>query len=83
MSIPDPIDEDIFKMSPQRRAELGIKQLPATIREAYEELNNDRDFLKPIFDDEIIDSIIFQEQKDHQDVTIRPHPHEFSLYADV
>jgi glutamine synthetase len=83
MSIPDPIDEDIFKMSPQRRAELGIKQLPATIREAYEELNNDRDFLKPIFDDEIIDSIILQEQKDHQDVTIRPHPHEFSLYADV
>ena len=41
------------------------------------------DDLKPIFDDEIIDSIILQEAKDHQDVTIRPHPHEFSLYADV
>ena len=49
MSIPDPIDEDIFKMSPQRRAELGIKQLPATIREAYEELNNDPRFSKTNF----------------------------------
>ena len=82
-SIPDPIDEDIFKMSPQRRRELGIRQLPPSLREAYEELNIDREFLKPIFDDEIIDSIILQEAKDHQDVTIRPHPHEFSLYADV
>ncbi|HKX96786.1 MAG TPA: type I glutamate--ammonia ligase [Candidatus Nitrosocosmicus sp.] len=82
-SIPDPIDEDIFKMAPQRRRELGIRQLPPSLREAYEELNIDREFLKPIFDDEIIDSIILQEAKDHQDVTIRPHPHEFSLYADV
>ena len=70
-------------MTPQRRMELGIKQLPATLREAYEELSNDREFLKPIFDDEIIDSIILQEVKDHVDVTVRPHPHEFSLYADV
>jgi glutamine synthetase len=83
ISIPDPIDEDIFKMTPQRRMELGIRQLPATLREAYEELSNDREFLKPIFDDDIIDSIILQEVKDHVDVTIRPHPHEFSLYADV
>ena len=82
-SIPNPIDEDIFKMTPQRRHDLGIRQLPATLREAYEELSNDREFLKPIFDDEIIDSIILQEVKDHEDVTIRPHPHEFSLYADV
>ena len=70
-------------MAPQRRRELGIRQLPPSLREAYEELNIDREFLKPIFDDEIIDSIILQEAKDHQDVTIRPHPHEFSLYADV
>jgi glutamine synthetase len=81
--VPDPIDEDIFKMTSQRRMDLGIKQLPATLREACEELSNDREFLKPIFDDEIIDSIILQEVKDHQDVTLRPHPHEFSLYADV
>ncbi|HYO06115.1 MAG TPA: glutamine synthetase, partial [Phototrophicaceae bacterium] len=83
ISISDPIDEDIFKMTPQRRMDLGIRQLPATLREAYEELSNDREFLKPIFDDDIIDSIIIQEVKDHVDVTIRPHPHEFSLYADV
>ncbi len=82
-SIPDPIDEDIFKMTPQRRHDLGIRQLPATLREAYEELNHDREFLKPIFDDDIIESIIVQEVNDHEDVTIRPHPHEFSLYADV
>ena len=53
----------IFLKYTQRRHDLGIRQLPATLREAYEELSNDREFLKPIFDDEIIDSIILQEVK--------------------
>jgi len=77
------VDEDIFKMSPQRRRELGVKQLPASLREAYEALDSDRSFLKPIFGDDAIDSIIEHEIKEHNEVAVRPHPHEFSMYADV
>jgi glutamine synthetase len=83
ISISDPVDEDIFKMSVKRRRELGIKQLPASLREAYEELDNDRAFLKPIFSDDVIDRIIDYEAKEHNEVAVRPHPHEFSMYADV
>jgi glutamine synthetase len=79
----DPVDEDIFKMSPKRRRELGIKQLPASLREAYEELNSDRLFLKQIFGDDTIDRIVEYEAKEHNEVAVRPHPHEFSMYADV
>ncbi|MGC2383513.1 MAG: type I glutamate--ammonia ligase [Nitrososphaeraceae archaeon] len=82
-SIGSPVDEDIFKMTPKKRREFGIKQLPASLRDAYEELENDRTFLKPIFGDDTIDMLIENEVKDHNEVAVRPHPHEFSMYADV
>jgi glutamine synthetase len=81
--IGDPVDEDIFKMTSMRRRELGIKQLPASLREAYEEIESDRTFLKPIFSDDVIDRIIEHQAKEHNEIAIRPHPHEFSMYADV
>jgi glutamine synthetase len=81
--IGDPVNEDIFKMSPKRRRDLGITQLPASLREAYEELESDSTFLKPIFDSETIERIIENEEKEHVELAIRPHPHEFSMYADV
>lgn len=83
ISIGDPIDEDIFKMSSQRRKELNIKQLPSSLLEATESLENDREFLKPIFNDEVIDRIIDHGVKEYREVTLRPHPHEFALYADI
>ena len=70
-------------MTPKKRREFGIKQLPASLREAYEELESDRMFLKPIFGDDTIDMIIENEVKEHNEVAVRPHPHEFSMYADV
>jgi glutamine synthetase len=82
-SIGDPVNEDIFKMTSNRRRDLGIRQLPASLREAYEELKSDKNFLKEIFSDDTIDRIIEHEAKDHNEVAIRPHPHEFSMYADV
>jgi glutamine synthetase len=82
-AISDPVNEDIFKMTSSRRRDLGIRQLPASLREAYEELKSDKVFLKEIFGDDTIDKIIEHEANDHNEVAIRPHPHEFSMYADV
>src|ERR671914_1973430 len=81
--ISDPVNEDIFRMTSERRRQLGITQLPASLREAYEELRSDNVFLKPIFDSEIIDRIIEHEEKEHVELAVRPHPHEFSMYADI
>jgi glutamine synthetase len=82
-NISDPVNDDIFRMTPERRRELGITQLPASLREAYEELRSDNAFLKPIFDSETIDRIIEHEEKEHVELAVRPHPHEFSMYADI
>ena len=82
-SIGDPIDEDIFKMTSKRRRQLGIKQLPTSLIEASEALDSDREFLKPVFDGTVIERLIEHSTNEYREVTLRPHPHEFSLYADV
>lgn len=40
LPVPAPIDEDIYHMSDERRAELGIGNLPASLGEAIYELEN-------------------------------------------
>jgi len=79
----DPVDEDIYRLTPERRRELGIKQLPGSLKEAIEELETDHDFLKPIFPNELVETIIDNGLKEYTQVSARPHPYEFYLYFDV
>jgi len=79
----DPIHEDIYKMSKTERKKRGIGVLPANLGVALDELESDRSFLNPIFEDNVIDRIIELERKDQREISIRPHPHEFYLYFDV
>ena len=37
----DPVDENLYRLSESRRKELGIKTLPASLKEALDEWNND------------------------------------------
>src|SRR2546425_436431 len=79
----DPVHEDIYKMTKVQRDAKGIKDLPATLGEALDELENDRQFLAPIFSNETIDTIVEIERTDDHEISIRPHPHEFYLYFDI
>lgn len=79
----DPVQEDIFKMTKDEHRAKGIGMLPATLGEALDELDSDREFLKPVFTDDVTDKIIELGRRDHREISIRPHPHEFYLYFDV
>ncbi|HKW05735.1 MAG TPA: type I glutamate--ammonia ligase [Nitrososphaerales archaeon] len=83
MEIGDPVDEDIYKLTPEKRRALGIKELPGSLKEAIECLQSDHEFLKPVFTDEIVEAIIENGIKEHGEVSRRPHPYEFYLYFDV
>ena len=50
----DPVDENIYLMTPEKRRSLGIKSLPGSLEEALQELETDHEFLKPAFSDSII-----------------------------
>ncbi|HXQ92266.1 MAG TPA: type I glutamate--ammonia ligase, partial [Nitrososphaerales archaeon] len=81
--IGDPVDEDIYKLSPERRRSLGIKELPGSLKEALDCLSSDSEFLKPIFTQEIIDAVIENGMKEFGEISRRPHPYEFYLYFDI
>nr|WP_309493326.1 type I glutamate--ammonia ligase [Candidatus Hecatella orcuttiae] len=82
IDIGDPVEEDIYKLSPERRRQLGIQVLPATLKEAVECLKSDSEYLKPIFPPDVIEKIIELETLEDMEVSLRPHPYEFYLYFD-
>jgi glutamine synthetase len=79
----DPVDENIYALTPERRRQLGIEELPGSLKEAVECLESDRDFLKPIFTDDVVEKVVENALKEHAAVNMRPHPYEFYLYFDI
>lgn len=79
----DPVDENIYHLTPERRRQLGIRELPGSLKEAVECLKSDSEFLKPVFSDELIETIIENDLRDHVQVSARTHPYEFYLYFDI
>lgn len=78
-----PVDEDIYLMTPEKRRQLGIKQLPGSLKESIESLEGDHEYLKPVFPDSLLDTLIELEEKSYVEVETRPHPYEFHLYFDI
>ncbi|MCS7142749.1 MAG: type I glutamate--ammonia ligase [Aigarchaeota archaeon] len=79
----DPVDDNIYLLSPERKRELGIKQLPTSLLEATQALESDCEFLRPVFTNDVIETWIELLRKQNLEVSMRPHPHEFYLYFDV
>ena len=80
---PPPVDENIYKLSPSRRKELGIRELPGSLAESLDCLGSDRDFLKPSFADSLLDTYIEMKREEQLELNLRPHPYEFYRYLDV
>jgi glutamine synthetase len=79
----DPVDEDIYKLSPERRRQLGIRELPGNLKDALECLESDSEYLSPIFPKDTIEKIIENGLKEYRELALRPHPYEFYLYFDL
>lgn len=79
----DPIDENIYHLTPERRRQLGIKQLPASLDEALCELESDQEYLHRIFSKDAIETFIELKREECVQNALRPTPYEFYLYLDV
>ncbi|MGQ9479635.1 MAG: type I glutamate--ammonia ligase [Thermoproteota archaeon] len=79
----DPVDENIYHLSSERRRQLGIRELPGSLKEAIECLKSDSGFLKPAFSSELLEKIIENGMNEYVQVSARPHPYEFYLYFDI
>jgi len=76
----DPMDKDLYELP---KAELAnIPTVSASLREALEHLDADRDFLKAggVFDDDQIDSYIDLKMEEVIRFEHTPHPVEYEMY---
>ncbi len=76
----DPMDKDLYDLPPQEAA--NIPQVCGSLREALENLDADRGFLKAgnVFDDDQIDAYIELKMEEVHRLAMHPHPVEFDMY---
>jgi glutamine synthetase len=80
---PAPVDADIYKLTPQRRRELEIRELPGSLGEALECLASDSEFLRPAFPKSLLETWAELKREEQLQLNLRPHPYEFYRYADL
>jgi glutamine synthetase len=79
----DPVDENVYHMGAEKRRQLGIRSLPGSLRDSLEALKSDGDYLRPVFDGSLIESVVENGERELLAVESRPHPYEFHLYFDI
>jgi glutamine synthetase len=77
------VDEDIYKLTPEKRRESGVGELPGSLKEAVESLKSDCTFLDGIFPKDLVEVVMDLEMEAYRSVMARPHPYEFYLYFDL
>lgn len=77
-----PIDKNIYELSDADKE--NIRSVPASLDEALDALASDFEFLTEggVFTKEFIDNYIEFKRGEAKSVSIRVHPHEYSLYFD-
>jgi len=79
----DPVDEDIYKLTPEKRREKKVGELPGSLKEAVESLQSDSSFLGGIFPKDLVEVMMELEMEAYRAVAARPHPYEFYMYFDL
>jgi glutamine synthetase len=79
----EPIDKNMYELPPEEHAK--IPQVPGSLAEAIEALEQDRTFLLKgdVFTEDFLDMWTATKRKEHDALRLRPHPYEFFLYYDV
>jgi len=79
----NPVDTNIYHLTGAKRKELGITELPGSLEEALNALEQDSKFLDPIFGKDAIEMHLELKREESKQNAIRPTPLEFQMYLDV
>ena len=77
----DPVDEDVYKLTPERRRALGIGELPTTLRDALEEMKSD-EVIHRTLGSHIFDAFIEYKMQDWNQYCLYVTPWEIVKYLD-
>jgi glutamine synthetase len=79
----DPVDENIYLMSPEKRRQLGIRQLPRSLEEALDCLESDHEWLLKAWTKELLEKYMELKRKEARQVAQWVSPAEYYYYADA
>ena len=77
-----PFDKNIYELSDEEKRE--IRSVPGSLDEALDALEADSEFLTEggVFTQDFIENYVAFKRQEAKAVSIRIHPHEYSLYYD-
>jgi len=78
----DPVEENVYKLSPEKKREYNIGSLPVSLKEALDSLNSDQKFLEEVFTKDFLDKYIELKYKEYTAFAQTPTAWEVSMYAD-
>lgn len=76
----EPFPGDAYKYSEKELKKMGYKQLPRNLEEALDELENDHEYLKPVFPEKLIESYIEIKRREAREIQAIPTPQEYIYY---
>jgi glutamine synthetase len=77
----DPVDEDVYELTPERRRALGISELPTTLKDALEEMKSD-EVVHRTLGSHIFDAFIEYKTNDWNQYCLYVTPWEIMKYLD-
>lgn len=80
----DPMDKNLYDLPPEEKAK--IEQTPGSLADALNELEKDHEYLLKgdVFTPDVIETwIAYKRAEEVDQVNLRPHPYEFSMYYDI
>ena len=76
------VDANIWHMPKSERHKMGIREIPRSLDEALDELENDNKFLRPVFGSEFIGTYLDLKRDESRLIASYPHPIEVYHYLD-
>ena len=79
----DPVEENVYKLSTEKKREYKIGSLPVSLKGALDSLQSDRIFLEEVFTSDFLDKYSELKYKEYQAFAQTPTAWEVSMYADA
>jgi len=80
--MPDPVEMDVYHMSPEERKKYNIDSLPGSLNRAIEYAESS-ELLRETLGDHIFENFITSKKVEWDDYSIRIHPYEIERYLPV
>lgn len=79
----DPIEENIYKLTPEQKRNYKIRSLPVNLKEALDSLQSDKKFLENVFTNDFLEAYSSMKYAEYDAFAQTPTTWEVSMYVDV